>query len=572
MEFWIGYLDQALIFGVYAVSLNLLVGYAGIFSVGSSAFGAFGGYTTALLLLGAGWPAIPALLAGALIGAAVAMLLAGPILRLQPEYVMLMTMALSILSISLIVALPALGSQQGLIGIPLAELFGLELLRPTDFLPWLAVALLVATAICWRIAESPVGRLLRAARDDVIAVRSLGKSPLPVQLFTFGISCGLTAFAGGMLVQYNGVASPSLFSLNQTMLVFAMVIVGGIGSIPGSIIGAILIVGVAPSLQKGLQVSPEDSALIQPIIFGALLVLIMRFRPTGILNERHRPPSPTGADQELPGSDPARAVDSGPELEPGSDASAIVNLSGLSKRFGGVQAVSDLSLSLQRGKITALVGPNGAGKSTVFNLITGQDRPDSGTVLLEGKDILGWGPDRVARAGMVRSFQDLRVFSSLTPLENVMMAGRRHAGESPALLFLRPWRSRKDERRLAARASQWLTFVGLEPGTKTATGALSFAQQKQVAFARVLATGAQVLLLDEPLSGVEGQAVEEMLSLVEKMRDLGHTICIVEHSIQAISRLADWAYFMENGTVTAEGTVADLLADPRLKEAYFGVA
>ncbi len=578
MEFWIGYLDQALIFAMFAVSLNVLIGYAGIFSIGSAAFGAFGGYSTALVLLGQGMPALPALLIGAVIGGAASLLISGPILKLSAEYVMLMTLSLSILTVTVIVASPQLGSQQGLIGLPLPNFGGSDLLLPSDYVPWLAIFLAVAVAICWIIAESPLGRLLRAAKDDTVAVRSLGKNPLGVQLFTFGVMAAITAFAGGLLVLYNGIAAPSLFSLDQTMLVFAMVIVGGTASLPGSIVGAILIVAVSPVLQQVLKLRPEDSALIRPVVFGLLLILIMRFRPVGLIPERRRVLRPRDATGKGgPSAEEARPTHTGDAAEvaprkSGERPEPVVVIEGIDKSFGGVHAVRDLSLQLRRGEITALVGPNGAGKSTVFNLITGELRPDAGVVHLGGTDITRWTPERVARAGMVRSFQDLRVFGSLTPLENVVMAGRPHAGENPALLFFAPLRWRRQEREFAKTAAEWLTFVGLDPEIRTATSALSFAQQKQVAFARVLATGAEIFLLDEPLSGIEGSAAEELLALIERMRDLGHTICIVEHSIQAISRLADWGYFMENGTVTAEGRIHDLLADTRLAEAYFGIS
>lgn len=578
MEYWIGYLDQALIFAIFAVSLNVLVGYAGIFSIGSSAFGAFGGYAFALVTLHLGWATLPALLGGAIVGGALALALAAPILRLSAEYVMLMTLSLSILTITIIVAIPELGSQQGLIGLPLPDFVGIEILRPTEYLPWLALFLALAVALSLWIGESPLGRLLRASKDDLVAVRSLGKRPLGARLFVFGVMSALTAFAGGALVAYNGIAAPSLFSIDQTMLVFAMVVVGGIGSIPGSVIGALVIVSISPLLQLVLRLSPDESALIRPVIFGALLILVIRFRPAGLIPEPKRLPrvlkrAPAAIALPREVSEVHTHVGSVAGRAPSENRGDVVlDVAGLTKSFGGVQAVRDLSIQLRRGEITALVGPNGAGKSTVFNLVTGEIRADSGSVKLGASDITRSTPDRVARMGMVRSFQDLRVFPTLTAVENVMMAGRPHPGENAALLFARPLAWKRRERELAVESAEWLDFVGLTAPLNTPVAELSFAQQKQVAFARVLATGAEIYLLDEPLSGIEGSAAEEMLTLIERMRDLGHTICIVEHSIQAISRLADWGYFMETGTVTAEGRIADLIADPRLTEAYFGVS
>jgi branched-chain amino acid transport system permease protein len=339
------------------------------------------------------------------------------------------------------------------------------------------------------------------------------------------------------------------------------------------------VVGIAPLLETFVRVSPEDSALIRPIIFGAVLLVIMRLRPAGLVPERHRIPRSLVRRNAEPsmGVEVRRVVvpallDEPTTPETGQRPDPVLEVRQISKSFGGVRAVRDLTLQLREGEITALVGPNGAGKSTVFNLVTGELRPDSGSVILNGRDITGWQPNRVARAGMVRSFQDLRVFSSLTPIENVMMAGLHHPGENPIALYTRFVSVVRRDRQIATEAADWLDFVGVDPLSRVSISALSFAQQKQVAFARALATGAKILLLDEPLSGIEGRAADDMIALIERMRSLGHTICIVEHSIQAISRLADWAYFMEEGTVTAEGRVADLLVDPRLKEAYFGIA
>ncbi|MFK4296602.1 branched-chain amino acid transport system permease protein [Arthrobacter sp. GAS37] len=570
MEYWLAYLDQALIFGMFAASLNILLGYSGIFSVASSAFGALGGYLTATLSLYAGWSTGATLVVATAAGAVAGVVLSAPILRLANEYVMLMTMSLSILLLTIITSSPQLGGGQGLVGLPLASLFGIQLFKPSDFVPFLVVSLLVISLICWRIAESPFGRVLRASRDDDLGIRSLGKSPFGKRLFTFALMCAITSFSGAALVLYNGVASVQLFSLNQTLLIFAMVIVGGLSSIPGSIVGAFLIVGVAPFLEQVFQLSPDDSALLRPIVFGIILVIIVRFRPEGIVPERMRGYRNNKSGVERAGS----VISSLLGIDRGAgrlgDEDAVLEIKDLSKSFGGVVAVEGLSLKLREGQITALVGANGAGKSTVFNLITGAIRPDSGQVLLNGQNITNLSPQAVAQLGMVRSFQDLRIFHDLTPLENVMLAGHNPRGENPLTLFFTPRAVARRDREIREEARSWLEFVGIDPSLRVRTGSLSFAQQKQVAFARVLATKAHVFLLDEPLSGIEGGAVEEMLRLIERVKATGRTICVVEHSIEAISRLADWAYFMETGKVTAEGTVQDLLNDPRLAEAYFG--
>lgn len=566
MQYWAGYLDQALIFMIFAVSLNVLLGYIGIFSVGSGAFGAFGGYAFAYFSLNHGWPVIPLLVLSILIGAGAGLFFAWPVIRMSGEYVMLLTMSLSILTVSVVAAIPALGGQQGLLGLPLPSMLGQQLLVPSSFIPWLALAAAVAVAICWRVGESPYGRMLRSIRDDELAAQSLGKRTARAKLLVFSAMCGLTGLAGALLAVYNGIAAPSLFSLDQTMLIFAMVIVGGVASIQGTILGTLIIVFIEPILEKTLNLQPEVSALVRPIFFGLLLVLMMRFRPQGIVREHHR----HVASVSVAGL--VKSAGSGSQPGSDDDIPAAIEVKDLVKAFGGIRAADHLTLSIPTGKITALVGPNGAGKSTLFNLITGALQPDSGSITRNGVALIGLRPEQVVRHGIARSFQDVRVFGSLSALENVMLAGRQQPGESFMKLFVAPRQVRSGDRAQAGKAMAWLEFVGLGAAATTLAGSLSFAQQKQVSFARALATEADVLLLDEPLSGVEGQAAEEMIALVERIRDLGRTVCIVEHSIQAISRLADWAYFMELGQVTAQGTVSELLGDSRLVEAYFGVS
>jgi branched-chain amino acid transport system permease protein len=242
----------------------------------------------------------------------------------------------------------------------------------------------------------------------------------------------------------------------------------------------------------------------------------------------------------------------------------------LSISFGGLRAVDGVTLSLEQGKVTALLGPNGAGKTTIFNLVTGILRPDAGRVLLRGEDITQLSPHEIAQRGMARSFQDVRVFHRLSALQNVAIAVPDQPGENLALLATRPWRSIKGEGTTRAKAREALAFVGLEGQADENVGNMSFGDQKLVAIARLLATECNVLLLDEPTSGVDPSAVEGVIDVILGLRDLGRTICIVEHSVHFVERLADHVIFMDQGKVIAEGTMAALMAQTHLTEIYFG--
>jgi branched-chain amino acid transport system permease protein len=248
----------------------------------------------------------------------------------------------------------------------------------------------------------------------------------------------------------------------------------------------------------------------------------------------------------------------------------VLRAENLHKSFGGVKAVNGLSFELQRGAITALVGPNGAGKTTVFNLLTGAIRLDSGSVWLDGEDVTGMRPDVLARRGLVRSFQDVKLFGDLSVYENVMLGVQNHPGETGTGLFFRAGQSRVFERQARERALEWLSFVGMAGDANRPAGALGYGQQKLVAVARVLASEARVLLLDEPASGIDHSWVDVTLDLISEIRSTGRTICVVEHNLHVVGQLADHVYFMELGRVTAEGGLAELTSDPRLAEAYFG--
>jgi branched-chain amino acid transport system permease protein len=248
----------------------------------------------------------------------------------------------------------------------------------------------------------------------------------------------------------------------------------------------------------------------------------------------------------------------------------VVEVRGLGKAFGGIRAVRDLDMTIEKGKVTGLIGPNGAGKTTIFNLLTGAIRPDGGKVFLNGEDITGRSLNRIANLGMVRSFQDVRVYANLTPLENVLLAVRTSTeGETRAALVARGTAAQDTQGRKRI-ALEYLEFVGLAEKAEHVTGSLPFGEQKLVALARVLAAEPDVLLLDEPASGIDRAWIERIVELVRRLRDLGLAICLVEHNLEVIRAVADRVYFLESGTVTAEGSMDELSRDKRLIEAYFG--
>jgi branched-chain amino acid transport system permease protein len=308
-----------------------------------------------------------------------------------------------------------------------------------------------------------------------------------------------------------------------------------------------------------------------------MIVVFMMALPQGLIRERWTPERLIGWLRRRRGAVEEEHVEPAPATAGNGavatqDGRVALEATGLRKYFGGIRAADDLSLQLRGGQITGLIGPNGAGKTTVFNLLTRVIPPDAGTVTLADQTVTDWTPNRIATSGMSRSYQDVRVWGRMSVLENVMIAIPHQPGERLFNVFFRPLKVWKFERAARRRAMGHLSFVGLADKADAPAGSLPFGDQKLLALARLLATEADVLLLDEPASGIDIDGVERMLGLIQQLRERGKSVCIVEHNLHVVERLADRVYFMEAGRITAEGTMGELMKQERLSEVYFGSA
>jgi branched-chain amino acid transport system permease protein len=590
MELWIGYLDQIMLYAALALSLNLLLGYAGQVSVAHAAFGAIGGYTMAYTTQTHGWNFLLGTALSMVLAYVIGTLVALPALKLSVEYLILLTLGVSSVILGLLVALPDFGGTYGLINLPAANLFGWHLQSKYDWILPSLLTMAIVYVICHRIGESPIGRVLKGIREDPVATGALGKNVFAYKVTVFGLTSALAALAGAMIAAFFRLSTPGLFGFAFSLTIFAVVIFGGMANLAGSVLGAAIVVVLEPLLRRAVRMEAARASLVQLIIYGVALAVLMRMRPQGALPEgfslwrwlrgERAPkvrvemvadwvPESVARVSEHDDADLPLVVQQRHERA-WHEAPVVLQTAGVSKRFGGIVAASDLSIELRRGTITALVGPNGAGKTTVFNLLTGAIPPDQGSVVLNGDELVGLDPYQVARKGMVRSFQDVRLFNRLSCLQNVMMAVQSQPGENFGTLAVAHGKVVKAETETRAKAMDWLGFVGMADFANVSAGALSYGQTKLISLARVLATEADVLLLDEPASGIDTKWVDTMLDLIEQVRDQGRTVCVVEHNLHVVGRLADHTYFMELGQITAQGTIAELTNTPRLAEVYFG--
>jgi branched-chain amino acid transport system permease protein len=606
MDIWFFYLAQGLIYVIFALSLNLLLGYAGQVSVASAAFGAIGGYSVAYLTGNQGWNFLPAAAVGIVLAFLAGLLISLPAMKLSPEYLILLTLAASSVLIGLFTTSPTLGGTYGLINLPKVEIFGWTLERSVDWFLPLIVSVAVIWFLCWRIGESPYGRVLKGVREDERAVLSLGKNVFRAKVAVFGITSAMAGFAGALLSGFLQLATPGLFGFSISLTIFAMVIVGGMANLPGSVLGALLLTSLEPILTRVIGINPQRAFFTIQIAYGLLLVLFIGLRPRGLVPEgvslvrllRGQRATPgrvemlraegwtpaVGADVQRLARAEHEYLDSTEPLSPDmttvgpagpsrwDEAPVTLEVNGLTKRFGGIVASDELTMTLRQGVIAALVGPNGAGKTTVFNLLTGFIEPDRGSVKLHGQELVGHRPDAIARRGMVRSFQDVRLFQRLSCQANVALGVQHQVGERVLPLFARPGEIGASEKATIDTAMEWLEFVGMREFAEVPAGALSFGQSKLVSLARVLASEAEVILLDEPASGIDTVWLDTMLGLIESLRSRGRTICIVEHNLHVVGRLADHVYFMDLGRLSAEGTIEELTGSAQLAEAYFGTA
>jgi branched-chain amino acid transport system permease protein len=574
-----------------SVSLNLLLGYAGRVSMAHAIFFGIGGFTAARLTLptseelggvaaaglqtGASWNWVPAVAVAVGFAFVAALLISLPAVRLvRGEYLILLTLAFQLVANQLMGVLDNVtGGPFGLSGIPPISLGNTVLILPEQVFWVFLVAAILATVICWGLGESPFGRLLKGLREHDTAVASVGKNPVIPELLAFSISAAIAGGVGALAAFYYGSVVPSNYTLTYSILIVSVVVLGGIGNLTGTIVGAIILGLLEPLLRRFLG----DSAIPwQAVIYGGALVVMMRLRPQGLIPEgtgfsqlRRRSSKPPLDDLPTEAEALERLSRQSRAKSESRDGS-IVQVKDLQKSFGGLKAVNGATFSLEQGKVTALIGPNGAGKTTIFNMICGSITADTGTVVLRGEDVTGQPPYKMARRGLARSFQDVRVCQKLTVLDNVAMGVPDQPGESVSQLVFRPFTARRVEAKVKAKALDCLALLGIATQADTLVSDLSYGDQKLVAIARLLATECDVLLLDEPTSGVDPASVEKVITGIGRLRELGHTVCLVEHSVHFVQRLADRAVFLDQGTVIAEGTVDALMKRQELAELYFG--
>jgi branched-chain amino acid transport system permease protein len=418
-----------------------------------------------------------------------------------------------------------------------------------------------------RVTESPYGRTLRAMREDDVVADSLGKNVRSLRTSMLVLGGALAGLSGGVLVGFINLWDPAAWGYAESIVLFAAVIIGGLGNHKGAMLGAVLVPVVFLEASRYLPEvgRPGLVPALQWVAVGIVIVSFLWFRPQGIIPERRRvialDPEPREGVPQPRATRPARR-------ERLATAGIALEARGLGRSFDGVRAVDGVSVAFERARLTGLIGPNGAGKSTLLAMLAGTLEPSEGAILLGGDDITHAPAYRRARKGVVRTFQLASEFKRLTVLENLLSAVPSQRGDSlrGALLGKRYWGS--DERAGIARAEDMLARFGLTAHANTYAGDLSGGQRRLVEIMRALMADPQVLLLDEPMAGVHPELAQRIGNILLELCDEGITIVMVEHELAIMDEFADPVVVMAGGRILAQGTMTELRAQADVVEAY----
>jgi branched-chain amino acid transport system ATP-binding protein len=553
---------DVVIFAIAALGLNLLVGYTGLTSFGHGAWFGIGAYAAALAQKH--WfpgqivpPVLFALAFVAVLSAVVGFL----ILRRRGVYFSLLTLALSALTYAIAFRWTAFtGGESGLGGVVRPAIGPLNLDDPTAYLVLVSLIGFAVLYLLLRVVRSPFGHVIVAIRENEQRATFQGYNTDKYKLAVFVLSATITGLAGVLLVFHHRLASADPTSVAFSGELLVMVVIGGMRSFLGPVLGALFYI----LFRELLSIWTPNWLLW----FGLAFVGFIMYSPNGLVGiwerlQRHWRPLP----EEGAAMSQRKTYEGLPLpdfLRPAARQGVVLEVVGINKHFGGIQAVQDAQLTLQAGQIHALIGPNGAGKTTTFNLISGMFWPDSGTVRLLGQEIQQQQPHRICQQGLARSFQITNLFRGLSIYENLRLSLQaRHAARFNA------WRDIDSYPEIHADTAALMKFLGLEGIETIEAGALSYGGQRLVDLGIALGSKPQVLLMDEPLAGLSA-AERERVSLLIKTVACNIPVLIVEHDIDRVLGFSQQVTVMNQGSVLMTGTPDQARADQRVQEIYTG--
>jgi branched-chain amino acid transport system permease protein len=560
-EYYISLLNDIGLYTLVALGLVLLTGVGGLTSFGQAAFLGIGAYSTAIMTTRFGltpWLGLPVALCMA---GGVAVLLGLVTLRLSGHYLALLTVAWGMALNLLFGTLQSLGGHSGISEIPGLDLFGWSLVPVAHiyYLIWLLVGLSMLSLHV--LLGSRQGRAIRALRGGAALVASLGIDAFRIRIAIFVIAAVLAGLAGWIFAHMARFVGPVPFEISAGIQFLLMAVLGGAGSVWGALIGAFVMTVMGSVLQDVLPLFTTHAANMELVFYGILFIAILQYAPTGIS-------APLSRFLLVPA---ARRTGTATLLARRTLPKAgtpLLQVDDLSKRFGGLLALENISFEVRTGEIVGLIGPNGAGKSTTFNLISRLLRPTSGRVRFQGKDLAATPASALAALGLSRTFQHVKLRPRMTLLENVMLGAycRTDTGFFEGALHL----GRANEDSVRAEAFAQLERIGLAEQANQLAGNLALGQQRTLEIARALASDPVMIFLDEPAAGLRRLEKAALSDVLRGLKAQGMTLLLVEHDMEFVMDLVDRIVVLDFGRKLAEGLPAEIRASAAVQEAYLG--
>lgn len=560
---------------IMAVSLNLTTGLLGQLALGHAGFMSIGAYTAALItkaMSGTSFViSLPiGLIAGGLLAALFGLIIGMPALRLKGDYLAIITLGFGEIIRVIIENLSITGGAGGLSRITrMSRAFSSDtnLSGAIQFSIVFWVMVIIIASI-YTLGRSRHGRAIISIRENEVAAEATGIPTTYYKLFAFTLAAFFAGIAGGLYAHQIGMLSPKTFGFNKSIEYLVMVVLGGMGSITGSIISSAVLVAL-PEFLRGFS----EWRLV---IYSTLLIVMMLFRPSGLMGTKEFSLIKIwdGVAQWFKRTLGIKKRQAKMPYTPHYDVwedSIVLETKNLGIRFGGLVAAEGINLNLRNNEIVGLIGPNGAGKTTVFNMLTGVYAPTDGEIILLSKSINGMSTHEITKNGIARTFQNIRLFKSMTVLENIKVAFHTRMQYSPISGIIRASSYQTEEMGIDIRARELLRVFDMEDVAHAQADSLPYGQQRKLEICRALACNPKVLLLDEPAAGMNPIETAELMATIKIIRNqFSVAILLIEHDMKLVMGICERIYVLNYGRVIAHGSPAEIGKNPEVIAAYLG--